>query len=350
MLLKDKRQALSRSILGLPDPPPAAGPAPAPAAPAASPVGIVGTALDLHREGLADKLTRLSGKLAQLEAERGEDAKQGDRLLWLEPDQVEDRLPADRDPGAFSDAGFSSLKASLAAHGQHVPVLVRPAPAGEGRYEIAAGRRRLAACRALGLPVLARVLLLDDEAMLALQYRENAEREDVSLLERGRWFVRLAEERGLSTTRIAGLVGLSQPMVVEYQKLGRLPRALLDRLADPRALTLAEGRRLAAALAAPEALAAMLAALETAGAGLSTRAQVGLALAAATGAAPAGNATQNAKHAPLPLLDADGRRVGVLTRSGAQWVCRFARDLDPEAVAFVAARIPELLAAWRQRG
>jgi len=337
---KGKRAALRHSILGLAADAEVDGEQGRPAR------GIVGTVLDVHRDALLDKVQKLEGELAEA-------ARSGDRLIELAPELVDDPLPADRDGRAYADASFAALRDSIAADGQHVPILVRSSPTNRGRYEIAAGRRRLAACRSLGRSVLARVLDLDDEGMLALQYRENALRKDVSVLERGRWLRQLAEQRGLSTTRVAALVGLSQPMVVEYQNLARLPEVLLDGLADPRELSLADGRRLRTALARDGALARMTTALQATPGALGTKAQVQRALQAAAlpsngGGDRAGAAGSGSTQARV-IKDDQGRRVGVLTRSGAQWVCRFASDVDEEAVRHVVDQIPLLLAAWRER-
>jgi ParB-like chromosome segregation protein Spo0J len=189
------------------------------------------------------------------------------------------------------------------------------------------------------------VLPLDENAMLALQYRENAEREDISTYERGQWFVRLATERGLSTTAIAAIAGLVQSVVVELMGLARLPESLLALLDDPRELSLADGRRLRAALKSEGALDRMLTALREASTALGTKAQVGVALrtVAASDACDVAVASRKGR----PILTTDGRRLGFLTRSGEQWVCRFDRTVEAEAIEWLANQIPGLLEQWR---
>ncbi len=319
----DKRAALAASIEALQE---------GTAIPAASPPrGIVGRALELHKEGLLERLRAL-------EEGRTAGAETGERLVRLDPAVIDEPLPADRHPSAFADAAFEALKTSIAERGQDTPVTVRPKG---DRFELAAGRRRLAACRALGLPVLARVLPLDDEAMLALQYRENAERTDVTPYERGRWLATLAA-RGWSTTRLAALTGLSQPSIVDYLRLARLPAALLDRFTDPRALALADGRRLQAALGAdPEALGRMLATLDQL-AGRSTREQVARALSAARERAERPRERLRGRI----VLDPAGRKLVTITRSGNQWLFRWAPDVDEAAIAWVADRLAELVGQW----
>lgn len=317
----DKRAALSASIAALGAEAEAGG---------AAVRGIVGRALALHREGLLERLKALESAQA---------AEPGAVLVRIDPARIDDPLPPDRHPAAFADAAFAQLKESIAARGQDTPIVVRAK--GE-RFELATGRRRLAVCRELGIPVLARVLPLDDEAMLALQYRENAERADVSAFERGRWFAQLAEA-GWSTTRLAALTGLSQPSIVAYLKLGRLPEELVQGLSDPRALSLRDGARLAAALAGgPHVLERMREALAAA-AGRPVREQLARALAAARG-----EARPPSKHAARLILDREGRKLATLTRSGNQWIVRWAPRIEAEAIAWIAARLPELFDQWRR--
>lgn len=333
---KGKRAALRDSILGL-----AADTRPE-GEQGSHDQGIVSTALGVHRGALLDKVEKLETELAQA-------LRSDDRLVKLVPDLVDDPFPADRDRRAYADAAFDALRDSIAEDGQHVPILVRLSPVQNGRYEVAAGRRRLAACRSLGRTVLARVVETSDEGMLALQYRENALRKDISVLERGRWLRHLAERYGLSTTKVAALVGLSQPMVVEYQKLARLPEELLERLADPRELSLADARRLQAALAGEGALERAMATLATVPSALGTKVQVQRVLQAA---APPGSGVKRDDASPASarvIRDERGSRVAVLTRSGAQWVCRFAKEVDEEAVRHVVEQVPQLLAAWREQ-
>jgi ParB family chromosome partitioning protein len=329
-----KRARLTESILGLArdqDVPPVPVQE---AGDSAAGRGIVGKALELHKEGLVEQLARL-------ERQRDEETRAGRRLVVIDADMVIDPLPLDRDRRAFADEAFAALKESIRANGQDTPIIVRPPGSGSSTYELAAGRRRLMACRELHLPVLARVLDLDDDGMLSLQYRENAEREDISPFERGQWLVQVAEVRKLSTTQMGRLFGLSQPSIVEYLKLGRLPHALTDNLSDPRELTIADARKLHAAAGQGAGLARMVKALATAGPKLATKAQVALALRAATREpVPEMTVTPSA----MTVTDAQGRKLITVTRSGNQWVFRWAPTVDEATVLAVAREIPDLVA------
>lgn len=110
------------------------------------------------------------------------DALEGRRLrggiFEIEPDHVEtagrldDRLQIE----------IAGLRASISRSGQRVPVLVRPL---EGdRYSLIYGRRRLEACRELGIKVRAIVTEMDGDQALRDQLLENQERRDLSFIER----------------------------------------------------------------------------------------------------------------------------------------------------------------------
>ena len=74
------------------------------------------------------------------------------------------------------------LKNSISKNGQRVPVLVRPL---EGdRYNLIYGRRRLEACRELGIKVRAIVTEVEGDQALRDQLLENQERSDLSFIER----------------------------------------------------------------------------------------------------------------------------------------------------------------------
>lgn len=82
------------------------------------------------------------------------------------------------------DPDHAALVKSIAEYGQQVPVLLRPHPEDETRFQIVYGRRRVAALRELGQPVKALVQLLDDRALVMAQGQENAARKDLSFIEK----------------------------------------------------------------------------------------------------------------------------------------------------------------------
>ncbi|MFB9948781.1 plasmid partitioning protein RepB [Rhizobium puerariae] len=110
----------------------------------------------------------------------------GERIVTIQPDRIdssfiEDRLRIDdRD-----DEDFAALVESIRENGQQVPVLVRPHPEKDGRYQTAYGHRRIKAAERLGIEVKAIVKPLSDDALVLAQGKENAERRNLSFIERG---------------------------------------------------------------------------------------------------------------------------------------------------------------------
>ena len=115
----------------------------------------------------------------------------GDRVVSLETDRIDASFVRDRlTDEERDDPDFLALVDSMRESGQQVPILVRPAPAadtaehGEARYQVAYGHRRLKAARRLGRPVRAIVRRLSDDELVLAQGKENAERRNLSFIER----------------------------------------------------------------------------------------------------------------------------------------------------------------------
>jgi len=118
---------------------------------------------------------------------------------------VQDRLETD-------DAEDAALRASISEYGQQVPVLVRPHPTAEGRYQIVYGRRRVLALRDLGLPVKALVRALDDRDLLIAQGQENTARRDLSFIEKAS-FARQMVEAGYDRKIIGDTLSMDKTLI-----------------------------------------------------------------------------------------------------------------------------------------
>lgn len=113
----------------------------------------------------------------------------------------------------FNGDDFTSLIDSIRESGQAVPVLVRPHPDVEGRYQLAYGHRRVAALRELGLKAKAFIRNLSDDELVVAQGNENLERKDLSFIERALFALRL-EERGIPRAVIMSTFGTSSKGVL----------------------------------------------------------------------------------------------------------------------------------------
>ncbi|MEE2951897.1 MAG: plasmid partitioning protein RepB [Pseudomonadota bacterium] len=186
------------------------------------------------RSGAINAMRQSWGEMAR-EAEAAKalraEAATGGRVVLVDPDlilpsPVTDRLSRSGD----LDAGFEALKASISAGGQTVPVLLRPhadeAKRAEGYYETAYGHRRVRAARELGLHVRAIVRPLSDEELILAQGRENAERRDLSFIERA-FFAKGLEGAGFSRETIGAAIGVDKTELTRLlQVASRIPQAI----------------------------------------------------------------------------------------------------------------------------
>ena len=259
----------------------------------------------------------------------------------IEPSPVRDRL----DEG---DAGaLAPLVESIRSHGQHVPILVRRESEsrgdGEGaRYRIAYGHRRWAACRALGRPVRAVVADLSDEAMIVAQGQENAERRDLTFIERAGFAAEL-EGRGHSRrligealacdkSEVSRLLAVCRSVPIDLVvAIGRAPRA-----GRPRWLALG------AALDGEPALARARECVASEGFGCRpSDERFAEVLTAATAAAPGSTAPSRTVQADGP----DGpERLATLSGEGRIAIApAYGRPFRD----WLADRLPALAAEWR---
>lgn len=132
----------------------------------------------------------------------------------LDPDLIDDWGPKDRLDGftmvnSDDDSdGFEALKSSISEGGQQVPILVRRSDV-QGRFEIVYGRRRLRACRELGLKVRANVEDLDDATALLAKGLENAARRNLSFYEKAR-FAAVIQVAGHDTKVVRQVLSLTR--------------------------------------------------------------------------------------------------------------------------------------------
>ena len=91
------------------------------------------------------------------------------------------------------DPDHAALVKSIEEYGQQVPVLVRPHPEDDERYQIVYGRRRVLALRDLGLPVKALLRDLDDSALVMAQGQENNARRGLSFIEKANFAAQMRD-------------------------------------------------------------------------------------------------------------------------------------------------------------
>ena len=190
-----KRKDLVRSLL-TPDPSPiqsepgSVGP---PRVPAAA-VRAMGLELD--------RLTEQAGEAETLR----QHFVDGTTVLDLDPSLLEPSFVTDR-LAPTGDPVYRQLVASIRESGQQIPILARPHPQRPGFYQIAYGHRRWHAAQELRVKVKTLVKALGDPEFVVAQGKENAERRNLSFIERAVFAANL-EQRGFDRATINAALGV----------------------------------------------------------------------------------------------------------------------------------------------
>lgn len=275
---------------------------------------------------------------------------EGASLVSLSPALIEPSFAADRLATHSEDApeepDFAAFVEDIRQHGQQVPILVRPHPEMPGRYQIAYGHRRWRAAQALGQGVKALVRPLSDAELVVAQGQENAQRRDLSFIEKA-FFALALEERKFDRATLCAALAVQTAEISRLLVVARaVPPALVSAIGPapkagrPRWLQLVEelarpgaNRRMMDALADPAFRAAPS----------DERFTRVLEALSARGKTP------DASPPPAEILQKDekGRALARREVKGSTTRLVFDEALAPDFAALVAARLPALYAEWR---
>lgn len=263
----------------------------------------------------------------------------GDRVIELDP-AIVDRSPFRDRIGDEFDADFEKLKASVSESGQQVPVLVRPHPEQEGRYQAAYGHRRLRAAQALGRPLKAIVRRLSDAELVIAQGRENLERRDLSYIERAQFAAALEAQGFDRATILAAVEPNKGNLSVMLSIANAVPAQIIAAIGPAPKVGRPRWSDFAEALQASGAVEAARAALDKADfrdAETDTRFRLIFSAVTVARAAPVSSHSRS-------ILSENGSMIGRVERSA-----RSARMVfeDPAFVDFLAARLARLHAEFR---
>ena len=151
----------------------------------------------------------------------------GQTVVELDPKLIDESFIRDRmEDGSES---IIELARQIEDQGQLVPILVRPHPYQEGRYQAAFGHRRLKAVALLGKKIRAIVKQLTDAELVVAQGQENNARLDLSFIEKARFAAAMKAKR-FNRETIAAALGISnQSQITWYlQVVERIPASIID--------------------------------------------------------------------------------------------------------------------------
>ena len=145
-------------------------------------------------------------------------------------------IPNPRQPrSVFDPQALEELAASIREVGLIQPLIVQQLPdsgeAGQARYQLITGERRLRAARLAGLQQVEVIVKeATPQQMLELALVENIQRADLNPLEEAQAYEQLIEEFGLTQEAIADRVGRSRVGVANTVRLLRLPEEVKQAL------------------------------------------------------------------------------------------------------------------------
>lgn len=123
----------------------------------------------------------------------------------------------------FREQDLADLANSIRQRGLVQPVVVRPAPGGDG-YELVAGERRWRAAQRAGLhQVPAIIRTLTDKEALEIAIIENVQRADLNAIEEAGGYRQLLERFGYTQEELAEVVGKSRSHLTNTIRLLKLP-------------------------------------------------------------------------------------------------------------------------------
>jgi len=156
---------------------------------------------------------------------------------YMEPNPFQPRR-------TFAEEDLKDLTVSIKERGIIQPIIVRPKPDTEGRFQIIAGERRWrAAQRAQLHEVPVRVIDFDDAQALEIAIVENVQRADLNPVEEARGYRQLMDDFAYTQDALGKFIGKSRSHIANTLRLLSLPEGVQVMLADGR-LSAGHGRAL----------------------------------------------------------------------------------------------------------
>ncbi len=306
----------------------------------------------MKRDLLSKSLAQMGSKAAE-PAKPQEDAPRSLKSMSDVLSQVSAQAAQDVDVNEIADSeiadrfkvedGLEDLIESIRASGQQLPALLRYRRGSGPRYEVVYGRRRIAACRVLGIKVKAYIKEMDQREALVSQALENSARLERSFIEQAIFATRL-EEQGFNRVEIGEVLAVDKGTLSKLIGVARdVPNDVIFAIGaahDAGRRPWLELRRLIKATGAKDILSLVPA--------KGTPAEK---LNATVGALQSTEARQSAPDpapSPAPLSKLNGTPVAFTAR-GKRLVVEVSEKKEQGFLEFVEANLEKLYQEWKQR-
>lgn len=148
-------------------------------------------------DGAPQSLKSMSEVLSQVSAQSAQEIDVNE----ISESEIADRFDVSE--------GLEDLVELIRASGQQLPALLRYRRGAGPRYEVVYGRRRIAACRVLGIKVKAYVKEMDHREALVSQALENSARLERSFIEQAIFAAKL-EDQGFTRAEIGDVLAVDK--------------------------------------------------------------------------------------------------------------------------------------------
>ena len=136
---------------------------------------------------------------------------------WINPGPWQPRR-------VFDKGALEELAQSMAENGIIQPILVRPNPHKEGRYQLIAGERRWRAAQMAQLHDIPTIIReFSDKQAAELSLIENIQRSDLTAIEEALGYRMLIDTHDYTQDDLASIVGKSRPHISNMMRLLNLP-------------------------------------------------------------------------------------------------------------------------------
>ena len=129
----------------------------------------------------------------------------------------------------FDEVSLEELTNSIRERGIIQPIIVRPSPDEEDKFEIIAGERRWQAAQFAGLhdvPVV--VINVDNLKSLEFAIVENVQRKDLNPIEEAEAYKRLIDEFSYDQDKVSKFIGKSRAHISNCLRLLSLPKEIIE--------------------------------------------------------------------------------------------------------------------------
>jgi ParB family chromosome partitioning protein len=182
------------------------------------------------RRGLGRGLSALMADVGPAqETTQAESSRRADRMV-----PIESLIPnPDQPRRSFTQAQLDELAASIRTKGVLQPLIVRPSPHEDGKFEIVAGERRWRASQMAQrheIPVLVRDF--DDTEVLEVAIIENIQRADLNAIEEAAGYRQLMFKFGHTQEKLAEALGKSRSHIANLMRLLNLPEGVQEMVSE----------------------------------------------------------------------------------------------------------------------